>query len=265
MKLKYLFDTNAVLVKDDDPHEIHDDYAFDFLGEKILWEATKPGKDVVLEVTMRGKNYKGKIEKMLKFASLVVYRNSHVDGFRYVFHLGNAGKIGRLNSEAGIETRFLVKGNEESFSEKMWSMLSFYLEAKNSASFYYKFICLYKIIEIENLKITKRNGKNILEEDGKATKNFIEFGLKEVLTSHECSELIRDVNATNLKRKGIGEYFEHLFRDAFAHTGYLTRNNYKFGYPTMNPTNFDDYLRYEKVVKWFEELAKKILRDNEPN
>lgn len=265
MKLKYLFDTNAVLVKDDDPNEIHGDYVFDFLGEKIIWGANNPGHDVVLEVTMRGKNYKSKIEKLLRFASLVVYRNSHVSGFRYVFHLVNAGKIGRLNSEAGIETRFLLNGNEKSFSDKMWSMLSFYLEAKNSSSFYYKFICLYKIIEIENLKITKRSGKKILEEDPGATKKYIESKIKDILISHEYKELIRDVNAASLRHKNTGEYFEHLFRDAFAHTGYLTRNNYKFGYPTMNPTNFDDYLRYEKVVRWFEEIAKKILRDNEPS
>lgn len=262
MKLNYLFDSNAVLVQDENPKEIHSSYTFNFLGEKIIWKAQKPGLEVVLEVISRDRNFKKKIEKLLKFASLVVYRDSHVDGFRYLLH-ANA-EVGRIPNEAGLETRFVVIGNESLFNEKMWSMLSFYLEAKNSTSFYYKFICLYKIIEIDNLRYEKRNGKKILVEDSLATQKYIEVEINNILTQHEVDELNREVKSTMLKNKNVGEYFEHLFRDAFAHTGYLTRNHYKFGYPTMNPTNFDDYLRYQKAVSWFDEIAKRAIKKNEP-
>ncbi len=262
MKLNYLFDSNAVLVQDENPNEIHDLYTFNFLGEKIIWKAQKPGREVVLELVLRNQNFKKKIEKILKFASLVVYRDSHVDSFRYLFHVN--ANVGRLPSQAGLETRFIVIGNEPLFTNKMWSMLSFYLEAKNSTSFYYKFICLYKIIEIDNLRNEKRNGKKILVEDSQATQKYIEMEISNILTRQELDELNREVESTMLKNKNIGEYFKHLFRDAFAHTGYLTRNDYKFGYPTMNPTNFDDYLRYQKAVNWFDEIAKRAVRKNEP-
>lgn len=263
MKLNYLFNTNAVLVNDEKPEEIFSSHTFHFLGENIVWKIKNQGSDIVLEVVLRNFNYAKKIEKLLKFASLVVYRNSHVDGFRYVF--SSNAEVGQIKSEAGIETRFLLMGNEASFSSKMWSMLSFYLEAKNSTSDYYKFICLYKIIEIENLKSMRKNGKDILVEDKDATKKYIESEIKNVLTKDETDNLTRAVTASSLKHKNIGNYFEHLFRDAFAHTGFLTNNDYSHGFPTLNPIDFEDVKRYQQVARWFDEIAKKTLRANEPN
>ena len=262
MKLNYLFNTNAVLINDENPKEIFDSHTFRFLEENIVWKIKNQGSDIVLEVVLRNLNYAKKIEKLLKFASLVVYRNSHVDGFRYVF--SSNAEVGQIKSEAGIETRFLLRGNEDAFSPKMWSMLSFYLEARNSTDDYYKFICLYKIIEIQNLKLENRNGKKILVEDKDAAKRYIESELKNVLTKHDLDNLTREVAASSLKHKNIGDYFEHLFRDAFAHTGFLTNNNYSHGFPTLNPIDFEDVKRYQKVIGWFDEIAKKTLRANEP-
>jgi len=262
MKLNYLFNTNAVLVNDDKPKEVFDSHTFRFLDENIVWKIKNPGSDIVLEVVLYNSNYAQKIEKLLKFASVVIYRNSHVNGFRYVF--SSNAEVGQIKSEAGIETRFLLRGNENYFSPKMWSMLSFYLEARNSTSDYYKFICLYKIIEIQNLKSEDRNGKKILIEDRDATKRYIESEFKNILTKHDLNNLTCKVTESSLKHKNIGDYFEHLFRDAFAHTGFLKKNNYTHGFPTLNPINFEDIQRYQQVVGWFDEIAKKTLLANEP-
>jgi hypothetical protein len=262
MRLNYLFNTNAVLVDDEKPDKILSSYTFDFLNEKIVWKERKPGNDVVLEVILRNTNYAGKIEKLFKFASVVVYRNSHVNEFRYAF--SSNADVGQIKSEAGIETRFLLRGNESSFSPQMWSMLSFYLEARNSTSSYYKFICLYKIIEIQNLKSSQRNGKTILEEDVSKTSQYIDSEIRFILNSQELTNLQKEVQGSSLKQKNIGEYFKHLYRDAFAHTGFLTKNDYKYGYPTLNPSSFDDYIKYQQVVHWFVELVKKVLKINEP-
>jgi len=262
MKLNYLFNTNAVLVNDQNPDKIFDSYTFRFLDENIIWKIKNQGSDIVLEVVLRSLNYAKKIEKLLKFASVVVYRNSHVNGFRYVF--SSNAEVGQIQSEAGIETRFLLRGNEDSFSPKMWSMLSFYLEARNSTSDYYKFICLYKIVEIQNLKSEKRNGKKILVEDRAATQTYIEAEISRILTRHELNNLQSAVKASSIKQKTIGKYFEHIFRDAFAHTGFLTQNNYVHGFPTLNPINFNDVKRYQEAVVWFDQIVKTALRANEP-
>ncbi|MFA5157884.1 MAG: methylamine utilization protein MauJ [Patescibacteria group bacterium] len=263
MKLNYLFNTNAVLINDEKPEEIFNSHIFRFLDENIIWKIKNQGSDIVLEVVLRNLNYAKKIEKLLKFASVVVYRNSHVNGFRYV--TSSNAEIGQIKSEAGIETRFLLSGNEDSFSPKMWSMLSFYLEARNSTSNYYKFICLYKIIEIQNLKSENRNGKKILVENNTATQSYIETEIKKIITRHELNKLQSAVKTSSIKPKTIGKYFEHIFRDAFAHTGFLTKNNYINGFPTLNPTNFNDARRYQEAVVWFDQIAKTALRANEPS
>ena len=262
MKINYLFNTNAVLIDDENPKEIFDSHTFRFLDENIVWKIKNQGSDIVLEVILRNSNYTHKVEKLLKFASLVVYRNSHVDGFRYIF--SSNSEVGQIKSEAGIETRFLLRGNEDSFSPKMWSMLSFYLESKNSTSVYYKFICLYKIIEIENLRSMRKNGNDILVEDRDTTKKCIESEIKNILTKEDMDSLTCEVTASSLKHKSIGDYFEHLFRDAFAHTGFLTNNNYSHGFPTLNPIDSEDIKRFQQVAGWFDEIAKKTLRTNEP-
>jgi len=51
---------------------------------------------------------------------------------------------------------------------------------------------------------------------------------------------------------------------SFSHTGFLEANDYKYGYPTLNPLNINDKRRYDQAISLFEELAKRTMRANEP-
>lgn len=262
MKLKYLFNTNAVLLNEDNPKEVLDTHTFEFLNHQIAWETKNEGIDIVLDTNINNQDYAKGLEIMLKFASIITYRQSHIKNFEYVTS-ANA-EISQIHSQAGIETRFILKGNETSFSPKLWSMLSFYLEYKNSSSTFYKFICLYKIVEIQNLKPKIISRKTILIEKPDLTKKYLDLEIPKQLTDQGLTKLKQSIFARKTKQKSIGEYFKHLFRDAFSHTGFLENNDYKYGYPTLNPFDLNDEKRYRQAIIIFEQLAKKIMRANEP-
>lgn len=264
MEMNYLFNTNAVLLNDESPKEALTSHSFNFLKQNIFWEMKNQGVDVILKTEVENDNGYGKIfEKVSKFASLIVYRFSHINKFEYV--TSSNANLGQLRSEAGVETRFFMRGNEDSFDSKMWSMLSFFLEARNSTSKFYEFICLYKIIEIYNLRPKIKNGKKILEEDKNATKSFINNEIVKVLTDDDLDVFQRKVAHSKLRDKSIGAYFNHLLRDAFSHTGFIVNNDYKYGYPTLNPLLSKDIKKYNKAVSIFRQLAGLVLRKNESN
>jgi hypothetical protein len=86
------------------------------------------------------------------------------------------------------------------FSDKKWAMLSFFREAIDSDSIYYKFLCYYKIIEGEDHKSDQELDKNI--------DNYIKTHGSDIINTEEYKERTR---------KTSGEKIRRLHRNAIAH------------------------------------------------
>lgn len=263
MQIKSLYNSNAVL-ENPSNGEVLDSFEFNFLNYQIKWESKpeKIGKEVVLGIDYENEGESEKVSLALKrFASLVVFRNQHIENFeeRTSLIFSSKGSVGQSIAFAMFDPNYLLKLNEDSYDEKIWSMLSFYLEYKNSSSIYYKFICLYKILEINNTRIQIKNGKSIITEDTNAVSRYINTNIKNVLDQNEHQELSKRISRSRLKDKSFGGYFKHMLRDSFSHTGFLTKNNYKYGYPALNPYKPSDILKFHKGVNVFDQLAYNIL------
>ncbi len=265
MILKSLYSTNAVLenVSNDGVILSHE---FEFLGQKIIWESVKKklGQEVVLSVSFDDEDKSIAVQEIVrKFSSLLVFRQKHVEKFenRTTVIFSGGGTVGQSTAWAAIDPSYILTSNEPSYSEQIWSMLSFYLEYKNSSSIYYQFICLYKIIELKNTKIENRNGRNIVVEDPDSIRSFINTNVPLVTDQAELRQLKLKVSRSRIKDKTLSGYFKHLLRDSFSHTGLLTKNNYKYGYPTLNPSNISDELKFHQGVGIFSQIADKLLSE----
>ena len=262
MKYKYFFQTNLVI--EDRESNIITEKIFPLLGNNIIFRLGEQGRDIVMEIESEDH-----WEIANKFASLLVYRNSNIEYFRYVFHTGFSSD-GEINYRgpcyAFIDEDLIMRGNEESFDSKMWQMLSFYMEAINSSSIFYKFICLYKIIEIHNLQPKLlTDGRSVISLENKNLIDFLNNEVPKFLDKEQLDELNGCVCRSKLDNKTIGHYFDHLLRDAFSHTGFLDRrNHYEYGYPTLNPLNILDLKKYNQSILWIKPLAKHVLAINEP-
>jgi hypothetical protein len=258
MELKCLFDSDAVLLDENNPKEALNSKEFNFLDKKILWKSNNLGVHVELGIQIQKDSELKALEIVKKFAALLVYRNKHICKFDLVNHcyFSSSGNVGHAGCQAGVESRFILTGKEKRIKNKTWSMLSFLLEAKNSSSIYYKFICLFKIIEIEKLK---KNNNGILIEDRLAVVSHINNQLPKVATEEELKFFTDKASHSKMKKKSVGDYFDHLLRDAFSHTGFLDRNNYKYGYPTLDPLNSSDLLKYSKATYMLSDIVDNIL------
>jgi hypothetical protein len=263
MLLKSLYNTNAVLENSSDD-EILFAHDFEFLGQKISWESTKDkiGQEVILSVTYPHEDESIAIqEAMRKFTSLVLFRQKHVEKFenRTSIIFSGGGTVGQSIAWAVFDPRYILTLNEHSYSEKVWTMLAFYQEYKNSISIFYKFICLYKIIELENTQTHDRNGRRIVVGDDNATKTFINNQLPLIIPKDDLNTLKTKISRSRVRDKSFGGYFKHMLRDSFSHTGLLTNNNYKYGYPSLSPTNNSDELKFHQGVMIFSELAERLI------
>jgi len=186
MILKSLYSTNAVL-ENTSSNDIILRHEFEFLGRKIIFESVeeKLGQEAIISVEFDNEDESISIQEILrKFSSLLLFRQKHVEKFenRNTIIFSGGGSVGQSIAWAAIDPSYILTTNESSYSEQIWSMLSFYLEYKNSSSIYYKFICLYKIIELENTKIENRNGRNIVVEDPDSIRSFINTSVPLLLT-----------------------------------------------------------------------------------
>lgn len=260
MELKAFFDTDAVLVDEGNSPNGLDNVIFRFLGSEITWKIIEQGKSISLGVSYTNDSECQKcIETIKKFASLVVFRNDHIQkfDFRYSIAASSGVVFGQTWCEAAMEKDLILKGNENKLNSKTWSMLAFLLEAKNSSSIYYKFICLYKIIQIYHLK--KGAGKLSLEEDKRAVISFLDSKVPKKMDEPELSSLKSKISRSKLSEKSIGEYYNHLLRDAFSHTGFIGGNNYEHGYPTLNPLNSSDFLKYNEAIGVLEPIVRDLI------
>lgn len=264
--LKCLFQTNAVLINETTNEIIKKNQEFDFLNQTLQWIPIEVGSYVEIGAQVDSAQEQKALQTVRKFGSLIIYRNAHVERFDEIFNcfFSQDGSLGKQRTHACLEPRFILRGNEKKFDSRFWNMISFYAEAKNSSSIFYKFICLYKIIQINNLKKESKNGKNIFTEDKRAVGEYINNEIINVLTKKELTQLRHRINPTKIKDKSVAGYLDHLLRDAFSHVGVLVSNKYPYGYPTVNPLNPKDVLKYNSAVTILEKLVRGLLVSIEP-
>lgn len=128
--------------------------------------------------------------------------------------------------------------------DKEWEALSYYKEAVNSQSPYYKYVCFYNVIKLAFLN----PGTN--DEDNTKTDAWInKQSLRISITSLQTK-------LTSEKRT-LGEYLRHEGgRDAVLHVGTLTRGG---THSTLKPDNQADRKKIEEIIPIVEELATKVI------
>ncbi len=129
-------------------------------------------------------------------------------------------------------------------SDKEWEALSYYKEAVNSQSPYYKYLCYYNVIKLAFLDPTTN------EEDNSKTDAWINS------QTLRTDTIILQAKLT-AEGRTLGEYLRHEGgRDAISHVGTLTRSG---THSTLKPDNQADRQKIEGIIPVVEELANKVI------
>jgi len=129
-------------------------------------------------------------------------------------------------------------------NDKEWEALSYFKEAVNSQSPYYKYLCYYNVIKLAFLSSTTN------EEDNAQTDSWIN---NQALRT-DISNLTTKLSTQN---RTLGEYLRHEGgRDAVSHVGTLTRGG---THSTLLPDSTIDRRKIEEITPVVEELATKVI------
>jgi len=225
------------------PPEIY----IDFSGRKIRWINGTKYVFPSLIVPSKDSEYQDAREIVNNFISALVF--SEKTSIRVAWGAACPVKFQPLIRQPrftvflGISKHILGLLSEPK-TQREWDAMSYYKEAVNTQSPYYKYLCFYNVIKLAFLK------KISNDEDNKKTDDWI----NNQTLKNDVSALLERLKAN---KKSLSEYLRHEGgRDAISHVGTLTQ---KGTYSTLKPDNFGDRKKIEEIIPIVEELATKVI------
>ena len=226
-----------------------DEVYFEFEGRKLRWINGTKYIYPSLIIPAKDNTYKGERDISQKFISSLVFSEKYP--IRECCTGGCPKRFPpfirqpRSHMFLGIPKKVLISLSKKR-TTKEWEALSYYKEAVNSESVYFKFLCFYNTIKIAFLDPVKN-----VEENGKIDK---------WIDSQAQKLSIPQTLLTNLASKGktLSEYLRHEGgRDAISHVGILTKG--KHSHPTIIPDNIKDREKIRELIPIVQKLATIII------
>jgi hypothetical protein len=226
-----------------------DEVYFEFEGRKLRWVNGTKYIYPTLIIPAKDNTYKEERDISQKFISSLVFSEKYP--IRECCTGGCPKRFPpfirqpRSHMFLGIPKKVLISLSKKR-TTKEWDALSYYKEAINSESVYFKFLCFYNTIKIAFLDpLTNVEGNDKTDKwiDSQAQKLSIPQTL-----------------LTNLASQGktLSEYLRHEGgRDAIAHVGTLTRG--KHPHPTIIPDNIKDREKIRELIPIVQELATIVI------
>lgn len=239
-------DTNVLLSSNPfgkTPPEVY----IDFGDRTIRWINGTKYVFPSLIIPSKDDNYEDARQIAQKFVNAIVF--SEKIPIRIVWSAGCPSKFPplirqpRLSIFMGVSQEILGLLSQPK-NDKEWEALSYYKEAVNSQSPYYKYVCYYNVVKLAFLNPSTN------DEDNTKTDDWIN---KQILRS-DITSLQKKLT---LQNRTLGEYLRHEGgRDAILHVGTLTRGG---THSTLKPDNQVDRQKIEEIIPVVEELAIKVI------
>lgn len=221
-----------------------DELYIDFEGRKVRWVNGTKYIYPSLIIPAKNDTYEEEREIARRFISALVFSEKYpireITSAACPKRFAPLIRQPRSNIFLGVSAIILsLLGKKR--TERQWQALSYYKEAINTESIYYRFLCYYNTIKLAFL-----NANN--QEDTNKTDQWIDTQAPNL----NISQLLTKITSQGTT---LGAYLRHEGgRNAIAHVGMLRGNH-----PTIVPDNPDDHRRIAEVLPIVRELATKVI------
>jgi len=220
-----------------------DEIYFEFEGRKLRWINGTKYIYPSLIIPAKNNNYEEERDISQKFISSLVFSEKYP--IREYCTGGCPKRFSPLIRQPrshmflGIPKKVIISLTRKR-TKKQWQALSYYKEAVNSESNYYKFLCFYNTIKIAFLDPLTN------QEDIDKTDKWIDGQAKKLSIPQVLLTALAD------QGKSLGAYLRHEGgRNAVSHVGTLRKGNY----PTIVPDNIKDREKIRNLIPIVQELA----------
>jgi len=224
-----------------------DEVYFEFEGRKLRWINGTKYIYPTLIIPAKNNNYEEERDISQKFISSLVFSEKYP--IRECCTVGCPKRFPPLLRQTrshmflGIPKKVLIYLAKKRPTRE-WEALSYYKEAVNSESVYFKFLCFYNTIKIAFLDPVK----NI--EDNNKTDNWIDSQAQKLSIPQTLLTYLTNQGKT------LSEYLRYEGRDAISHVGTLTRGKH---HSAIIPDNIKDRGKFRELIPIVQKLANIVL------